>query len=127
SRSFTGIVGGPAVAAQTVGLTNSGTGALTGLSVGTIAYGAGGSGWLAASLDVSTAPATLTLKPTPGTLPAGTYTATVPILSTASGVTNSPMNVTISFTLQAPTGPVIRPAVSSMTFASTVGVGSPPA
>src|SRR5262249_45180000 len=39
-----------------VSITNAGTGALTGLSVGSIAYSTGGSNWLTASLDSTTAP-----------------------------------------------------------------------
>ena len=94
-------------AAQTVAVTNSGIGTLSGLAIGTITYGAGATGWLAASLDVTTAPATVTLTPTTGSLAAGTYTATVPVTSTATGVTNSPQNISVTFTVAAPTGPTI--------------------
>ena len=84
---------------QTVAVTNTGTGTLSGLAIGTIAYGSGGAGWLAAVLNTTTAPATVTLTPTLGTLAPGTYTATVPVTSSAAGVTNSPQNITVTYTV----------------------------
>lgn len=86
----------PAVTAQVV---NTGGGTLTGLSLGTIQYGAGGAGWLQASLSGPDAPATITLTLAKGSLVAGTYTATVPVA--ASGVGNSPQNLTVTFQLTA--------------------------
>ena len=83
-------------AAQTVAVTNAGTGTLSGLAVGTISYGSG-SGWLTATLNQSTAPATLTLSVAKGALAAGTYTATVPVTSAAAG--NSPQSVAVTFTI----------------------------
>ena len=80
-------------------MTNGGTGTLDGLGVGTITYGAGASGWLAASVSPATAPATVTLTATLGSLAAGTYTATVPVTSTATGVTNSPQTISVTFTV----------------------------
>ncbi len=82
----------PAVTVQVV---NTGGGTLAGLSLGAIQYGAGGSGWLQASLSGAAAPATITLTLAKGSLAAGTYTATVPV--TASGVANSPQNLTVSY------------------------------
>ena len=93
--SFDALAGGTLPAAQTVAITNGGTGTLSGLTVGTVQYTAGQpTGWLTASLTPSTAPSTLTLQPT-GTLGAGTYTAVVPIVSATAG--NSPQNVTVTF------------------------------
>ena len=54
---------------------------VTALTIGAIRYGPGASGWLAASLSSTTAPATVTVTPTLGSLGAGTYTATVPVSS----------------------------------------------
>ena len=48
--SFGAQVGSGNPTAQTVNVTNSGTGTLSGLTVGTIAYGAGASGWLRLAL-----------------------------------------------------------------------------
>jgi hypothetical protein len=99
--SFAGTQGGTSPAAQTIAVTNGGGGALSGLAIGTITYGAGATGWLAAGIGGTTAPATVTLTATLGSLVAGTYTATVPVTSSASGVTNSPQTVTVTFTVSA--------------------------
>jgi len=85
-------------AARTVAVSNAGTGTLSGLSVGTIDYGIGPSGWLTATLSGGAAPATLTLRAAKGTLTSGSYTATVPIASAAAG--NTPQNVTVTFDVQ---------------------------
>jgi len=85
----------PDPASRTVTVSNAGTGTLSGLAVGAIDYGGGSAGWLTATLDGPTAPATLTLTLAKDTLSAGTYTATVPIISTVAG--NSPQNVTVTF------------------------------
>ncbi len=99
SRGFTAVVGGLAPAAKTFSITNTGIGSLSGLSIGTITYGLGEpTGWLTtASLNTTTAPATLTVRPTVGALAAGSYTAKVPIVSAVAG--NSPLNVTVTFTV----------------------------
>jgi|GEM_PF-992343 len=100
TATFSGTAGAASPAAQAVTVTNSGTGTLSGLAVGTIAYGGGlTGGWLSASLSAATAPATLTLTPTTGSLPAGTYTAMVPITATVSSVSNSPQSVSLSLTI----------------------------
>lgn len=97
---FTDTAGTADPAPQTLNVTNSGGGTLSGLAVGTLAYGTGASGWLTASLNGATAPATLTLQPSNTGLSPGTYTATVPV--TASGVGNSPQNVTVTYVLAVP-------------------------
>jgi hypothetical protein len=94
--TFTATAGASSPAPQAVMVSDSGTEALTGLAIGPMAYGPGASGWLAASVSPATAPATVTITPTLGTIPAGTYTATVWILSSAPGVTNSPQTMGIS-------------------------------
>jgi hypothetical protein len=110
-------------AAQTLNVTNAGGGVLSGLSVGTIAYGAGATGWLVASLAATTAPTTLTLQAAKGSLAAGTYTATVPVQS--SSATNSPQNVTVTFTI-AP-APTIGLSAGSVTFSDTLLTSDPAA
>jgi len=98
--AFDALSGSTNPAAQTVSITNSGSGTLAGLTVGAIQYGAGQpTGWLTASLTPATAPSTLTLQPATGTLNAGTYTAVVPVTSTGAG--NSPQNVTVTFVVNA--------------------------
>ncbi len=93
--------GDPDPAAQTVNVSNSGDGTLTGLAVGTIAYGASQpTGWLTATISAGTAPATLTLSAKTQGLGRGTFTAIVPI--TAPGIDNSPQNVAVTFSILAP-------------------------
>jgi alpha-tubulin suppressor-like RCC1 family protein/uncharacterized protein YjdB/pimeloyl-ACP methyl ester carboxylesterase len=99
---------------QTLQVTNSGGGTLSGLSNGTVAYGTGQPvGWLAASLNSSTAPATLTLKVTGANLSAGTYTASVSVQATATGVTNSPQTVSVKLVVS-----------SGASFFSDIGAGN---
>lgn len=121
--SFAGTVGGGSPAAKTVSITNSGTGTLTGLSVGAIAYGAGGTGWLAVVLNSTNAPASVTVTPSVGSLATGSYTATIPIV--AAGATNSPQNVTITFTITATAPPTIALSAATLTYGGTAGGSSP--
>lgn len=100
--NFTAITGGQAPANQSVLVSNTGTGTLSGLSIGTIAYGPGGSGWLGATLQGTAAPATITLAVTPGALGTGLHTATVPVSSTIPGVTTKNLSVTLAIAANAP-------------------------
>lgn len=94
-------VGTSSPAALSVSVTNAGGGALSGLATGTVVYGGGATGWLTPNLAATTAPTTLSLQIDNAGLAAGTYTATVPV--TATGVGNSPQNVTVTLTMaQAP-------------------------
>lgn len=100
TAAFNATVGGANPPAQTIAISNGGTGVLSGLSIGPIGYVAGQpTGWLGASLSLGAAPSVLTLTATTGTLAAGTYTATVPISSTSPGVANSPTTITVTFTV----------------------------
>lgn len=102
AQEFRATVGDINPAPQTIAITNSSTGILSGLSVDAIAYGsAQPTGWLGATITGTTAPATLSLNATTGSLPAGTYTATVPVRSSAAGVTNSPQLVAVTFVVTA--------------------------
>lgn len=102
SATFSVGAGAASPAAQSVTITNGGTGTLSGLAAGTIVYTAGlTQGWLTANLSGATAPATLTLTPATNTLLAGTYTATVPISASVTGVTNSPQTVSVALTVTA--------------------------
>ena len=100
SATFTDTVGTANPPSQTVSVTNSGGGSLTGLAVGTISYGSGASGWLTASLGGTIAPTTLTLSANLSGLVAGTYTATVPI--TSGVASNSPQSVSVTFVVVGP-------------------------
>lgn len=124
--SFAATSGGNSPSSQDVQITNSGTGTLSGLSA-SVAYQNGqATGWLTASLDVTTAPAKLTVNAATGTLPVGTYNGTVSIASTATGVTNSPRSLTVTFSVSAAANaPTISISSSTLSFAATVGGSSP--
>lgn len=99
TATFNATVGGGNPPTQnSIQVTNNGTGSLTGVAVGTVTYQSGQpTGWLVGSLTSSTAPSSVTLSALIGVLGPGSYTATVPITSTAPGVTNSPQSVTVTF------------------------------
>ena len=90
SLTFMATAGGTSPPAQTVMVTDSGGGTLSGLGIGAIGYTSGPTGWLAASESPPTAPGTVTVTAAVGSLPAGTYAATVWVVSSTPGVTNSP-------------------------------------
>ena len=98
--TFTDRATGSNPAAQVLNVTNGGQFTLSGLSR-TVTYGSGQpTGWLAATLSATTAPATLTLQATTGSLAPGTYTATVQVASTQTGVAAQNVNVTFTVTPQ---------------------------
>jgi hypothetical protein len=121
TAGFAAQPGGASPATQPIAVTNGGGSTLSSLAVGTIAYGSGATGWLAGSLNTTTAPATLTLTATTGVLAAGTYIATVPVTSSVAG--NSPQNVTVTFTVS--TSPAISLASTSLTYTANIGGGNP--
>lgn len=92
--TLVGVQGGGAPAPKTVQVKSGSSAVVVALSVGTIVYGAGASGWLAASLNTTVSPATLTLTASTGSLASGNYSATVSIIS--ANATNSPQNVTVN-------------------------------
>ena len=98
SRSFTATRGASAPGAQVVSVTNAGGGTLSGLSATPLYLQ--GAGWLNATLNSTTAPATLTLVPNTTVLAAGVYNARVIVSSSVPGVT--PDTVTVSYTVQQP-------------------------
>ena len=96
--NFNATEGGANPASQFITITNGGGGALTGLSTGTIVYGAGATGWLQApNLSGTTAPATLTIQPVTGSLTPGAYSATIPVQSGVAS--NNPQTLTVNFTV----------------------------
>ena len=91
---------GPNPAAEQVSITNTGSFTLSGLAT-SVTYGGGQpTGWLLATLDQATAPATLTLQATTGSLAPGTYTATVNVTSSVAGVNAATIAVTFTVTPQ---------------------------
>ncbi len=120
SINFSATAGGTSPVAQIVNVTNAGVGTLSGLSAA-ITYVTGTPGWLTAGVAPTTAPATLTLTPTLGTLAAGTYTATVTVSSSVGGVAPQPVSVT--FTVNP--GPAIGLASHATTFSASAGGADP--
>jgi hypothetical protein len=107
-----------------VAVSNAGGQTLTGLGV-SLMYASGQPGaWLAASLDQTTAPATLSLQAMTGLLAAGTYNATVSVASAVAS--NSPQTVSVTFTVaSAPLPPAIGLSTTNVAFSATVGAGNP--
>jgi hypothetical protein len=94
---FAATAGGANPAVETVTITNGGAGSLTGLGASINYQGGQPTGWLSRSLSPTTAPSTLTLNATTGSLAAGTYNATVSVSSPVAG--NSPQTVAVTFTV----------------------------
>lgn len=119
---FAGSEGGPDPAAATVGVTNAGGGALTGLTA-SIEYEPGGpAGWLAATLNATTAPANLTLQPTIGALGPGTYSAAVRVAS--NDAQNSPQTVAVTLDVGGAV-PQIGLSPARVDFHASVGGSDP--
>ncbi|HXI19769.1 MAG TPA: Ig-like domain-containing protein, partial [Gemmatimonadales bacterium] len=97
SLKLTSIAQSGGTPSGTIGISNAGGSTLDNLSLGTIAYSGTATGWITASLDQATAPATLTVDANTGGLALGTYSATIPIQ--APSAPNSPQNVTVVLTL----------------------------
>ena len=88
------VAGSGATPSGSVAIGNVGGVTLDSMALGTITFTQGGAtGWLTASLNQPTAPATLSLSVSTVGLALGTYSATVPI--TAPSADNSPQTVTV--------------------------------
>jgi len=124
SRTFSAFAGTASPPAQTVTVGNGGGGSLTGLSMDSIQYVSGTGGWLVASLAGSSAPATLTLNATTGSLAINTYTARVWISSTTQGVSNSPQAVDVTFNVQTPPTLVLSAAPGAQQVVESPGAPS---
>ncbi|MGH6692563.1 MAG: hypothetical protein ACREF4_17990, partial [Gammaproteobacteria bacterium] len=97
TASFTAVAGAANPASRAVQVTNAGGGALSGLQTNIVYTQGQPTGWLGATLSSTTAPSTLTLQPTTGTLAVGTYTATVQVVSSVA--TNSPRTLAVTFVI----------------------------
>lgn len=117
--SFISIVGGADPQPKPVDVENTGGGTLDGLAVA-VNYGAGEpTGWMSATINRTTAPATITLQARTGSLPVGVYHASLTISSPAAS--NSPITVQLGFAVNP--APVIQ--VFSSTAAFTMASGGP--
>lgn len=101
-HTFTAVDGGPAAAAMTLEVLNGGTGPLSGLTVAVEYDQWSPSGWLNATLSTTTAPATLTVAPTPGAHPLGLYIANVMVRSPAAS--NGAQRYRVLFYMQQASG-----------------------
>ena len=119
TASFSTVVGGSAAPPQDIAITNGGGGTLTGLTL-SLAYGANQpSGWLAAQLSTTTAPGTLTLTASRGSLTPGTYTATVSL--SAEGIA-TPITVSVTLLVIDSNAPAtLQLSASNASFSTTIG------
>lgn len=103
-------------------VTNTGSDALTGVSM-RISYTAGEpSGWLSVSPQGTSAPLTAAVRPTNTGLPVGTYRAAIDVM--ASVARNSPQVVNVTYTILEP--PALELDSTSVTF-NAVEDGADPA
>jgi hypothetical protein len=110
---------GATPAAQLVTITNSGGGTLGALSTQT--QYTSGNNWLTVVLNTAASPATVSVQPNITGLAAGTYSATVRILSV--GASNTPVSIPVQLTITTPPSIVLNR--SSVTFGAVIGEGDP--
>ncbi|HYW41903.1 MAG TPA: hypothetical protein VE959_03535 [Bryobacteraceae bacterium] len=117
SLQFAYVTGGSVPSAQSIQITNSGT--------GTLAWTATASAsWLSLSAASGTAPSTLSVSVSPAALGAGTYNGTIQI--SATGSSNSPVSIAVTLTVTAaPASLVVTP--QALTFQYTAGGAVPAA
>jgi uncharacterized protein (TIGR03437 family) len=114
---FSYVAGGAAPAAQSIQITNSGS--------GTLAWTATASdSWLGVSPASGTAPSTLSITVSPASLSAGTYTGSVQI--TSSGASNTPLSIPVTLTVTQP-APALSVAPQTLSFTYSVGGPTPAA
>lgn len=122
---FVTTTSGGSLAPQTVAIDNDGDGVLTGLQVSLTYEANQRSGWLSVALDQPSGPATLTLTAQRGTIPAGTYTATVVV--TAAGSANGPQSVAVTMLVQDPSSPAsLLLSTAAVAFVAPQGVSPAP-
>jgi uncharacterized protein (TIGR03437 family) len=113
SLQFAYTAGGTVPSAQSIQITNSGT--------GTLAWSATASAsWLTLSAASGTAPSTLSVSISPASLSAGPYTGNIQL--SATGASNSPLTIAVSLTVGAA---VVPPSLAvtpkTLTFNYTSG------
>lgn len=119
---FSADAGGGNPSDQTVQVSNVGGGELTGLVLDLPRYDAGQpTGWLSATLNRTTAPATVTLEVTTGTLAAGNYTARLPVTASRLGVL--PHDLIVTFEVRPKSG--LRLSSNTIQFSAIEGGGDP--
>lgn len=106
SLDFTAVVGDVDPAAQTVTVTNTGSGDLS-APTATVDYGHGASGWLGVQVSGSVAPFTVSVQPHLAGLEAGTYSATVSLASEGAATKTLPVQLTVSAAHEASPGALV--------------------
>ncbi|BAH38507.1 MAG TPA: Rieske (2Fe-2S) protein [Gemmatimonas aurantiaca] len=124
SAVFVTSISGGTMAPQTIAVRNDGGGSVSGLQV-SLAYAPNQrSGWLNVAIDQASTPATLTLTAARGTIPAGTYSATVTV--SAPNVSTGAQTVAVTMLVQDPSSPAsLLLSASALSF--TVAQGTTPA
>jgi hypothetical protein len=121
SVSFSVVQGGGSPPGQVLSVRNTGVGSFSDLgtvTLGTTAYGPGASAWLGASSSGGD----LELRAMSGGLTAGTYTATVPVTSSAGGGDA----VSVTFTVARPSdAPALAVSAAEVEFVAVTGSPSP--
>jgi uncharacterized protein (TIGR03437 family) len=118
---FAYTTGGSAPAAQSIQITNSGSGTLAWSATASTSANAA---WLSVSPASGTAPSTLTVSVSPASLNPGTYTGTIQI--TGTGASNSPASIGVTLTVtQALPSLAVTP--QALTFQYTNGGAVPAA
>jgi uncharacterized protein (TIGR03437 family) len=115
SVSFAYVLGGQTPAAQSVSLTSTQPLAIS----NTIANGS----WLTVSNTSGLTPSTYTLSVNPGSLAAGTYSATINVKGVAGS--NAPVTATIPVTLVVSNKPTLAASPSSLTFSAPANGSNP--
>lgn len=123
--SFSATLGGPTPPAQTITITNSGGGTLSGIAF-TLRYAANQpTGWLAVTLSSLSAPSTLTLTANRGALSAGTYSATIEV--SGANASGGARTVTVTLVVIDPaTPPAIQLSTTALSFSASVGATPAP-
>jgi uncharacterized protein (TIGR03437 family) len=114
---FAYTVGGTAPAAQSIQITNGGTGTLSWSATASAA-------WLSVTPASGTAPSTLSVSASTAGLSAGTYTGTIQI--TATGASNTPASIGVTLTVAQPP-PSLSVGPQTLAFQYTYGGAVPAA
>jgi uncharacterized protein (TIGR03437 family) len=114
---FNYVAGGTAPSAQSIQITNSGSGTLAWTATASDA-------WLSTSPASGTAPSTISVSVSPASLSPGTYTGSVQIAS--SGASNTPLSIPITLTVTQP-APSLAVAPQTLSFSYSVGGAAPAA
>ncbi|MEP7382403.1 MAG: Ig-like domain-containing protein [Gemmatimonadota bacterium] len=115
--------GGASPAPATITISNSGSGALSGLTIDPVTYTGGAGGWMSASLLGSSVPTGISLTFNTTALAVGSYGASVTVRSSLPGV--FPAVLTVSLTVQS--GAVIAVTPSPVNFQGLSGSTDPAA